>query len=346
MQLPVTMRATTAARLLALLGGVTAAGCLVTTESSDGEEPARNVCPDTSEPTRGELGVVDAIYDVGTIGCLFGCSASDPIATGALAEIVLVGDAELPKVAFSSDDPSVAEFEYQGGARLRVTTHAPGNVRLEIKNADTGELIDAIGFVVKDVSAIELSEEERITVMQGGRTSLDVTLRDEHGCRMVGVGGVEYVLSDGISEVQVGLADALFDWLFGGIFGGVVDEHVSIEALEVGEGKLEVRARRGPTASLPIAVVDASAVSSVELRLPSEIEQVGESYPVEARALLETGEHVRDPLCAWSLTPPDGPVTFSWTGRDSARVTSGTAAAATVSCRIGSAGGSIDVVFP
>jgi hypothetical protein len=333
--------------VLALSGVVVAAnGCIFTTEYDDEGPPEYepDPCLTSGDPTPGELGLLEFVYDYGSLGCAFGCSADEPIAERAHVQITAVGDVELPPISVQSDAPEVATFEIGDDGDIHVETHAAGEVRLELRD-ESGELLEALSLEVKPVTAIALeADDERVNVMEGGSAHVRLELQDERGCGMVGVGGVDYSLEGGISESEVTLTDAIAGWLFEGLVGSPVTEYFDVDAESLGEGKVVVTAPSGALLDLPIAVVDASAVAAISLSASDDI-PVGSSSSVSASATDADGNRIHDPACAWSLDPATGPIAFSSQDRDSAFVTSEAPGTATVRCDVGSASGTFDVVF-
>jgi hypothetical protein len=321
-------------------------GCIFTTEYEDGEVPEYepDVCLTSGEPTPGELGAVSFVYDYGSLGCAFGCTADEAIAERARVQIAAVGDAELPPVTVSSDDEDVATFEIGEDGDIHVETHAAGTVRMELRD-EAGTLVEALALEVKPVTAVALADEPaQISVMVGGSAHVRLDLQDERGCRLVGVGGVDYTLEGGISESEVTLTDAIAAWLFEGIGGSPVTEYFDVDAESVGTGQLAVRAPSGASVDIPIAVVDETAVAEVTLSASDDL-SVGSSSSVTARAEDADGNKIFDPSCSWSLEPATGPITFASEHRDSAYVASDSVASATVRCDLGSATGTVDVSF-
>lgn len=317
-------------------------------DTSEGPPPPEPVvgpeCGDTSELTPGELGLLEFAYDHGAIGCLFGCSASEPIAERAHVQVAAYGDVELPPLEVMSDAPDVATFEIGDDGDIHVETHAPGQARLELRDGASGELLEALPLTVKPVTSIASEDAGGVMIMVGGETSAPIDLLDERGCRMVGVGGVDYMLEGGIGESQLSLVDALAAWLFEGVFGSPVTEHVSIDALGLGSGVVAVHAPSGAALQMPVSVVDASAASTVTLR-SVEAFMVGSSHSVDATVLDANGAVIRSPACTWALSPATGPVELSSEGRDTAYVTASAPGDASVSCTVGSAAGQLAVAF-
>lgn len=325
-------------------------GCFFWPSSEEDEPPDPYVshpqCDDTTTPTQGELGLLEFAYDYGAFGCIFGCSANEPIAERAHVEITALGDVELPPVTLESDAPDVATFEIGDDGDIVVETHAPGQVRLEIHDGASGELLEALPLTVKSVTSIASEEAQAgVLIMVEGSASVPIELLDERGCRMVGIGGVDYALGGGISETQVTLVDALAAWLFESIFGSAVTESLSIDALALGTGSVSVSAPSGAAFDFSISVVDASAVASVTLHTSPDPMTVGSSYSVTADARDASGVVVHSPECAWTIDPATGPVELSSIGRDAAYVQATAPGQAVVHCSIGDAAGELPVAF-
>ncbi len=315
-----------------------AAGC--TTEYSEDPKQTPNPCNPTFEPLKGEQNTLGFAHDRGAIICAFGCGLSEPLAERAVSRIAVYGDSNLPAITVSSDTPSVAEFAVEKG-RIAVTTHAPGTARLEVRDA-SGALVDAVPVVVKAVSAIETRED--LTLMFGGVAYVDVDLKDELGCRMLGIGGVDYALAGGITEKEVTLADALASLLLG-IFESGADEGFDLKAVAPGSGRLRISAPSGAVTELPVNVVDETAVAAVSLTAPKQPLKVGSSHSVKAQAKTDAGLAVESPKCAWELLPTTGAPEIASTGRDTLSVKASGPASATVRCSIGSATDELSLSF-
>jgi hypothetical protein len=340
----------------ALLLGLSASlgGCFFfdTEEHDEGPPPYQpSPCPDTSVLSQGELGLLEFSYDWGALGCVFGCGAHEAIAEGSQVQITAYGEVELPPIAVTSDASEVAEFSVGEDGDIHVTAHAPGEVRLEIRDGESGEILEKLRLVVKPVTSIGpqgVSGEDvagGMSVMVEGSTAIHLDLLDELGCRMVGVGGVDYRLEGGISERELTVVDAITAWIFEGIVGSAVTEYLSLDARALGSGTIVASAPSGAGATIPIAVVDASAVAALSLSAPPSPFAVGSSNTVTARALDAGGKLVYSPACSWSLTPATGAVELESGERDMAFVSASAAGSAQVRCDVGSAYGTVDVTF-
>lgn len=294
----------------------------------------------------GELGNAEFAWDEGVLGCLFGCDAAEPMATRAVAMLVVVNSDELPEFTVSSTDPEVVEFFDEGGGSIRAESHVDGDAKVVLTRVDSGDVLDRFRIRVRDVSKIRTSDpdlySERLLIMEGGQRTVYIDIEDRRDRMLVGVGAVDYTLRGGITEEHVSLVDAFSDFLVS-ILVGTNHEYVTVEALAAGAGSLDVRAPSGASLVIPAEVVDELAITRVELELENEA-VVGESAHV--RALSWAGEErVYSPECAWSLDPADGPVSVESEGRDSLVLSSGVPASATVTCTVGGASDSLTVRF-
>jgi hypothetical protein len=160
---------------------------------------------------------------------------------------------------------------------------------------------------------------------------------------MLGMGGVDYALSGGITESQATFEDALASFLFGQ-FESAADEGFSVDAAGVGTGQLVIAAPSGALAEIPVAIVDASAVATITLTATLPV-AVGNSQPVTAHALTSDERTIESPACGWTLTPTSGAPEIVSEGRESAYVLAQTPAAATIRCGIGAAAGELALTF-
>jgi hypothetical protein len=300
--------------------------------------------------TMGELGKAEFAWDRGILGCLFGCNAEEPMATRSTAYLVVMNDEEIAAFTVSSDNPEVLDFSSDdpGSSTIKCEAHREGEARVILTDAATSSVIDRFKVKVRDVAAMKLADpdlyEHTLTVMTGGTCTVNVELREDGEKRLVGVGGVDYILEGGISEVNVTLVDAIADLIVSMLVGSV-DEYASIEALEPGSGNLSIMAPSGVSYNVPVAVVDASVVTRVDLVYEEAFAESGDTaLHIDAEAFAG-GEPVHSPECAWSLTPPDGPVVIDYSGRDWVQLHTPTPATAEIACTVGSATGSRTVVF-
>ena len=324
-----------------------ALGCQTTYGNPPGDDYVD--CGVGTEPTLGEHGVLTFIHDFGSFGCMFGCSADEPLAERAQSRVVIVGEGTLPAIQAVSDNPDVFEVTELDGATIALETYGPGSARLEIRNDATDELIDALALEVKAVSTIEYgypTYQQQLTIMVQGAERIGLNLLDERGCRVVGIGGVDYALQGGIGEDEVGLVDALMDFLFDGLFSSV-DEYVDIDAIAVGSGSIGVSAPSGAALDIPLSVVDEGAVTHVEAVPSSEdgVFAVGTSNAINGAAWAAGEEPIYSPGGQWTIDPADGPISLDSNEGSSVYVTAETPGSATVTYSLGSQEDSVGIQF-
>ncbi|MCA9638284.1 MAG: hypothetical protein KC420_19780, partial [Myxococcales bacterium] len=238
-------------------------------------------------PSVGEEGEVELAWAGGVLGCLFGCDAADPMVAGGRAYLSVVNDDDLPAFTVESEDPAVVSAAAEGGS-IVLDAAGPGEARIVFRDAQRGEVFDRFTIKVRDVAAIELSDdfhgdEEELAVMVGGDARIHLDLRDAADHHLQGIGGVSYTLSDELSEEEVNLIEAIAEAI-AGIFGGLNNEGVAVEAIAVGSGSILVEAPSGAARTIPVRVVDAAAITRVELRGGDEGPTIGEPYNVDAAA--------------------------------------------------------------
>jgi hypothetical protein len=318
-------------------------GCNTTYEHE--ESPYQNSkCPASVEPTPGELGVLSFAHDRGDLICLFGCGAREPLAARSKSRLVVysASKSEIPPVTVESSDPAVASFDITKSGRIAVTSGNPGTARLEIKDA-SGTLIDALPVVVKNVSSIHTEYDDGMAIMIGGGTSVNVDLKDENDCPMLGLGGVDYALSGGIAQGQVTLAELLLDFVFQQFISSA-DESFTLTADALGAGTIQISAPGGASSTVPVEVVDASGVATVTVHADGDFTP-GDSHEATAQAFTADERRVLSPKCEWALSPATGPLSIKSTTRDSAYVYSDVVAEAELSCTIGATSGSTTIQF-
>jgi len=327
--------------VLALALVLPASGCVVKTEDSD-SNIGTGKCGMSTEQTPGELGVLKFAYDRGAIGCMFGCGATEPLGARSKARFAVYSDTALPAVSVSSTDEAVAKFDITNTGRIAITTGAPGTAKLEIKDA-SGTLIDALPVVVKSVSTIRADKDESLAIMTGGAVSVNLTLEDENGCALMGLGGVDYQLSGGISKGEVTILTQIVDWLLQPVISSM-EESFTLNAQTVGAGSVEISAPSGATATLPVEVVDEASVAKVSLDVSDDLES-GEMFTAEASAFTSDERRVYSPKCTWTLSPETGPITIKSSTRDTALIKSDTPAEAELTCTIAGVSGSAPIVY-
>ncbi len=299
-------------------------------------------------PTGGERRRANFAYEEGILGCLFGCDLDAPIAAHSNTVInVDERDESDPLPAFDavSTDTSVLDFSQSSGSGDRsidVRSHVAGSAYLELYDGSE-ELVDRVWVEVRDIATIELGSpgiNSRYLIMLGGSGGLRLDLLDASGDELKGYGGVEYALSGGISQTQLGLlADAIAR-----AFVGSTSESLRLDALALGVGSVVVTAPSGAMLTIPVEVVDESAASSATVSGDTTA-QPGESATLDASVFASDGEEIHDPACAWTMTPISGEVTISSTGRNSVTVSASSAGSASLTCTVGSAIGSATVTF-
>lgn len=318
----------TLSRLAALLGLTMLAGCF-------------------TSPSRGEAGVVRLAYDEGLLGCLFGCDAAEPMAARANTFLDVVNSDEIPAFDVSSSDATVLEFFQNDGTgddTVRVVSHASGSAHIVFTDI-SGEELDRFELEVADIDRIELRSPEirdRYLLMIGSSDGLGLDLFDASGRRLKGYGGVDYALSGSIGESQLGVESALVSAIAASFIGST-SEGASVDALELGEGEIQISAPSGAELTIPVEIVDESAVARVEV--PDVSGEAGFSESVDALTFADDGERIHEPTCEWSIEPADGPVTLEAPSNDSATVRSSVAGTATVTCTVGSQSASGTVTF-
>jgi len=303
----------------------------------------------SDDTTMGELGKAEFAWDRGMLGCLFGCNAEEPMATRSLAYLVVLNDEEFGAFTVSSDNPEVADFSKESAESsfIKCEAHREGEAKVILTSASSS-VIDRFKVKVRDVAAMKLSNPDlyvdTLTIMTGGSKQVGIELRDDDDNRLVGVGGVDYILEGDISEANVTIMDALADVIVSMLVGSV-DEYVNLEALEPGSGNLSVLAPSGVFFNIPVAIVDAYAVTRVTLSYDEEYAEAGNTgLHVDAEAFAGS-EPVHSPECAWSLSPPDGPVYIDYTGRDWVEIQTPVPATAEVACAVGLTTSSRTVTF-
>jgi hypothetical protein len=307
-------------------------------------------CEIQNDETMGELGRAEFAWDRGILGCLFGCNAEEPMATRSLAYLTVQNAGDLGVFTVSSDNPAVLDFSKESpeSSFIKCESHQEGEARVILTGSTSMTVIDRFEVKVRDVKAMKLTDPdlyvETLTIMTGGSRQVGMELRDDDDKRLVGVGGVDYIMEGGITEANVTLMDALADVIVSMLVGSV-DEYVSLEALEPGSGNLSVLAPSGVFFNIPVAIVDAHAVTRVELSYDDEFAEAGNTgLHVDAGAFAGS-EPVHSPECEWSLSPPDGPVFIDFSGRDWVEIQTPVPAAVEVICTVGTTTGSRTVTF-
>jgi hypothetical protein len=301
----------------------------------------------SGQPSEGELGNAQFAWDDGVFGCLFGCDADEPMVAHAVAYLQVLNDEDLPAFTVESSNSEVFEAT-DAGSFIRLDSHASGEAKVVLVDAATGEVVDRFEVSVRDVAAIEVGQDgfqPPFHIMTEGEVQISLTLKDDRGNRLKGVGGVDYTLSGDLDEERATLITALAD-LIASVFAGTSTEYVSVEALDVGSGSITAVAASGATLSVPVAVVDASAIDRVTVSgIDSDtLPAPGESTSVNAQAF-SLMYQVHSPTCAWSLSPEEGAVRISSTGRDYLSVIADAPGTATATCTIGDQSASMQIEY-
>lgn len=301
-----------------------------------------------TRPSRGEEGEVEVAWASGVLGCIFGCNADEPMVAGGRAYLMVTNDEELPAFTVESDTPSLMSATRADEESSTVILEASGSGRAKVvfRDAGSGEVFDRFLIYIHDVDRIELQDDElfrdAFTLMVGGDATIYFDLRDTKDHYLQGIGGLTYELSGAITEDQLTLVDAIAEALVD-ILAGSNNESVAIEALGVGEGAVVASAPSGASRTIPVRVVDAAAITRVEVFGESEPAKVGSPYSLNADAFAGD-EEVRSPECAWSIVPADGDVELR-PGRSTATLEAAAPTSATVTCTIGGVSGSLEVEF-
>jgi len=284
----------------------------------------------------GELGRAHFAWHQGAFGCLFGCGdADEPVAAGAQATRMVVNADELPLFEASSSDASV--FTAAGDDYVYLHAGEPGTAKVVLSELGVGEDVDRLAINVREVASIEPNPSEqyveRLTVLLGTDVEVRPVLRDRDGERLVGVGGVQYGLTEGISPDSLTLGEAIADFLADALFGDLY-ERVSIQASQVGQGAIKVTALRGGASALiPVEIVDRDGVTAIELRAHQDQREPGDSLTVGAAVFVGI-EYLHGARCVWSLDAADPGIELVGSGPLTAQLSG--SGGATIRCAVGS----------
>jgi hypothetical protein len=328
----VTMRGVRGASIVALVAVLGSAGCFF--------EPA----------STGEEGVIEYAYADGILGCLFGCDAREPMAEGSHALVMILDADELPPFTVASDDPTVALFTRDGAGSSGVHAEAlaPGEARIVVRDATSGEVIDRLPMRVRAVDRIEVDSGDLPgprTFLEGTRFVIRPTSYDGRGSELVGVGALSYEVTAGLEaddeEAPFGL-DIIAE-AFASLLAGHNQEYAELEATAVGEGRVRITAVSGVTTSVPVRVVSVDEVTRVEVGTDGERDEDGR---LRVEAEVWAGDRaIWGPTCSWSIEPVTGPVTLESTSGGTALLASDGHGSATVTCTVGGASDSLVVTF-
>jgi hypothetical protein len=315
-------------------------------------------CGHKGGPTPGELGRAQFAWSLGALtdslcrafnasGYRTNCNASAALAVRATAQLSVLNAEMLPSYDMSSADPSVFDLNVaqvtSGSMNASVVTlhsHRAGSTKVVLTDRATGQVVDRLTIAVEDVVSIEPRSDlfaHRLMIMTGGAVSLGISIKAADGRELVGAGGVDYALAGGLGPPQVTLISALVDLVLQPLFDSS-HEYARIEALAPGAGSISMTAPSGTSSTVPVEIVDASAVVTIEVvpRAPGPI-AVGSGLIFDARARASDGEIVHSPACAWSLSPTSGTLKLDTPLRDAVQVDATAAGTAELTCTIGGA---------
>jgi hypothetical protein len=259
----------------------------------------------------------------------------------------VINEEELSPFTVESDAPEIAEMTQvsEGSSTIRIEAHASGRAKLILRDRDSGEVIDRFTISAQPVESIELATddvyEQRFTIVPGGESTLYLHLSND-GDRLVGIGGVDFAFSGGITEEQATLVSAIVDTIVAGL-AGTSDDYISIETLAVGSGSITATAVGGGTLEIPVAIVEPSDVTTIQMSTRSE-PMLGHSVIIDARSLAGD-ETVHEAPCAWHMAPSDGPIQVEWEGSTSVQVAASAAGTATIRCTVGNSSQSLEITF-
>lgn len=287
---------------------------------------------DGTDASRGELGVAKFYWQEDFLGCLFGCNAKAPIATGSSAGLQVENAESLPSFTVRVDDPTVASVS--GTSKIRVDALRAGEVRIILEEVDGGALIDEFVVTVADVDRIKAGDALLIAV--GGSVEIGPLMFDDMNKRLVGLGALTYLPSPSLDQGQLDLTTDCGTFLV-----TQYEECVILTARNVGEGFLEIEAASGATQNLPLDLVIASTVVT-NIRLQSE--KYDNRILVRTKAFA-SGTRVYGARCAWTLTPSNSSLYISDIYDDGSVLirSSSTGSSGTLTCDIGSASRSISL---
>lgn len=246
----------------------------------------------TTDPSRGELGVAEFSWEESGFGCLFGCNAKAPVATGASATLRVENDESLPTFTVRSDDPSVASVS--GTSLIQIDALQAGDVLIILEEVDGGALIDQFVVTIADVDRIRAGGDLLIAV--GGSVTLEPLMFDDANRRLVGLGALSYAPSPSLDQGQLDLSTNCDSFL-----STQYEECVILFAQDVGVGFLEIDAPSGATLALPLdLVIAADVVTGIKLRATKFDNRI-----VVDPVAFANGSRVYGARCAWSLTSSD-----------------------------------------
>jgi hypothetical protein len=310
----------------AALGGTGCGGA--TTPPSGYDRCAQNACPPYAWS-----------WDLSSV-------ADRPLAARATADVMVTTDLGLRDFTVASADPSIVSVRHltSDHRTIHFTGGVAGITRLTLADAGTGAPLDAIDVEVADVETVTfdarsgLDYRQIFTLSTGGDSVITVSLADATARPLAGVGALDYASGGGLTGAELRLV------------GGpsVFYESVQLMALGPGTGTLGATAPSGASAALPVAIVDDSAVASVDFRgLGTEAYATSYSgIALYAEAFDATGEPIHSPGCGWTVVAnPDTALTGITQTREQLILTSANFSTVTATCAIGAAVAAVTIEF-
>jgi hypothetical protein len=288
-----------------------------------------------NDPTPGREGRVEFVWGQGLFTCLFGCTADNPMVSMGTAKLAVLGTGGLGPFVIQSADPSVIEVEHVESADLlTVFAKSPGDVELQLVSTQSGEVLDALEVKVRDV--YEALTYHDLRVYRDSDAVIRLELYDDEGCRMVGTGAINYALAGDLSSENLDL-DPENDIELNDSY-----EQLAVRGGTPASGGLAVIGP-GLQDELPVRILGPDDVAEIdmsdEIRVPA-----GSTSFVYPYAFDDGGDEILGAHCEWTVSPPDSPIEIQDHG-DSVELNSDTVTQATVTCTIGSASASMQVIY-
>ncbi len=292
---------------------------------------------------------IELQYETG-VGWCPDCESYVAMAERAHAVVRVLNPEALPPFAVTSDYPSVVEFTQDesdpawiDAVSREIVPPELGTANMVFTDTSTGALFHRRLFDVHEVARVELEDPAMTTrymIMTGGRGFVSFDLLDARDQPLQGYGGVDYAAAGGLAAGEITLVSALEETLTTSLSGS--SERVTIEANAPGSGSVAVTAPSGATFSLPVQVVDASAVATVMIEGGEY--SAGPPISIVAQTFASDGEQIHSPECVWTVATATGMVSTS-SYRDTVTLTAETDASAVVTCAVGAANASATINF-